>query len=151
MVATCEHPGEILREEFLLLLGISNYLLAKEIGVPAQRISDYQQLGFIKLLSAVSDPALLSDFMHDTLGCLIEPDRKSPWLLMETLETLLQESGNVVRAAERLGIHRNTLHQRIQRIEKLTGYPVSHPQFHLNASVALAIWRMSQNHLREQP
>ena len=118
---------------------------------PAQRISDYQQLGFIKLLSAVGDPGLLSDFMHDTLGCLIEPDRKSPWLLMETLETLLQESGNVVRAAERLGIHRNTLHQRIQRIEKLTRYPVSHPQFHLNASVALAIWRMSQNHLREQP
>ena len=118
---------------------------------PAQRISDYQQLGFIKLLSAVGDPGLLSDFMHDTLGCLIEPDRKSPWLLMETLETLLQESGNVVRAAERLGIHRNTLHQRIQRIEKLTRYPVSHPQFHLNASVALAIWRMLQNHLREQP
>ncbi len=103
---------------------------------PAQRISDYQQLGFIKLLSAVSDPTLLSDFMHDTLGCLIEPDRKSPWLLLETLETLLQESGNVVRAAERLGIHRNTLHQRIQRIEKLTRNPVSHPQFHLNASVA---------------
>ncbi|EEW1783922.1 PucR family transcriptional regulator, partial [Escherichia coli] len=83
------------------------------------------------------------------LGCLIERDRKSPWLLMETLETLLQENGNVVRAAERLGIHRNTLHQRIQRIEKLTSYPISHPQFHLNASVALTIWRMSQNHLRE--
>ena len=116
---------------------------------PAQRITDYQQLGFIKLLSAIGDPALLSDFMHDTLGCLIERDRKSPWLLMETLETLLQENGNVVRAAERLGIHRNTLHQRIQRIEKLTSYPISHPQFHLNASVALTIWRMSQNHLRE--
>jgi sugar diacid utilization regulator len=54
---------------------------------PAQRITDYQQLGFIKLLSAIGDPALLSDFMHDTLGCLIERDRKSPWLLMETLET----------------------------------------------------------------
>ncbi|XWJ89635.1 PucR family transcriptional regulator [Phytobacter ursingii] len=116
---------------------------------PAQRITDYQQLGFIKLLSAIGDPALLSDFMHDTLVCLIERDRKSPWLLMETLETLLQENGNVVRAAERLGIHRNTLHQRIQRIEKLTSYPISHPQFHLNASVALTIWRMSQNHLRE--
>jgi sugar diacid utilization regulator len=43
---------------------------------PAQRITDYQQLGFIKLLSAIGDPALLSDFMHDTLGCLIERDRK---------------------------------------------------------------------------
>ena len=96
---------------------------------PTQRISDYQQLGFIKLLSAVSDPALLNDFMHDTLGCLIEPGRKAPWLLLETLETLLQENGNVVRAADRLGLHRNTLHQRIQRIEKLTGYPVSHLSF----------------------
>jgi addiction module HigA family antidote len=34
------HPGEILREEFLLPMGISNYRLAKEIGVPAQRIGE---------------------------------------------------------------------------------------------------------------
>lgn len=32
------HPGEILDEEFLKPLGISKYRLAKEIGVPAQRI-----------------------------------------------------------------------------------------------------------------
>jgi len=34
------HPGEILREEFLKPMGISNYRLAKEIGVPAQRIGE---------------------------------------------------------------------------------------------------------------
>lgn len=34
------HPGEILREEYLLPLGISNYRLAKEINVPAQRIGE---------------------------------------------------------------------------------------------------------------
>lgn len=34
------HPGELLREEFLLPLGISNYRLAKEIDVPAQRIGE---------------------------------------------------------------------------------------------------------------
>ena len=32
-------PGEILLEEFLKPMGISQYRLAKEIGVPAQRIS----------------------------------------------------------------------------------------------------------------
>lgn len=32
-------PGELLQEEFLLPMGISQYRLAKEIGVPAQRIS----------------------------------------------------------------------------------------------------------------
>lgn len=31
-------PGELLAEEFLKPLGISQYRLAKEIGVPAQRI-----------------------------------------------------------------------------------------------------------------
>ncbi|MDR0703191.1 MAG: HigA family addiction module antidote protein [Azoarcus sp.] len=34
------HPGEILREEFLVPMGISQYRLAKEIGVPAQRIGE---------------------------------------------------------------------------------------------------------------
>ena len=32
-------PGELLREEFLMPMGLSQYRLAKEIGVPAQRIS----------------------------------------------------------------------------------------------------------------
>src|SRR5512146_114191 len=31
-------PGELLHHEFLVPLGISQYRLAKEIGVPAQRI-----------------------------------------------------------------------------------------------------------------
>ena len=33
-------PGELLLEEFLRPMGISQYRLAKEIGVPAQRIGD---------------------------------------------------------------------------------------------------------------
>ncbi len=33
-------PGEVLLEEFLKPMGISQYRLAKEIGVPAQRIGE---------------------------------------------------------------------------------------------------------------
>jgi addiction module HigA family antidote len=33
------HPGEILREDFLNELGLSEYRLAKDIGVPALRIN----------------------------------------------------------------------------------------------------------------
>jgi len=33
-------PGELLAEEFLEPLGITQYRLAKEIGVPAQRVGD---------------------------------------------------------------------------------------------------------------
>jgi len=34
------HPGEVLREEFLIPLGMSARQLAEAIGVPANRISD---------------------------------------------------------------------------------------------------------------
>jgi antitoxin HigA-1 len=34
------HPGEVLEEEFLKPLAISQYRLAKEIGVPSQAIND---------------------------------------------------------------------------------------------------------------
>jgi len=34
------HPGEILLEEFLKPMGISQYRLAKDIGVPARRINE---------------------------------------------------------------------------------------------------------------
>ena len=34
------HPGEILRQEFLAPLGMSQVALAKHIGVPAQRVNE---------------------------------------------------------------------------------------------------------------
>lgn len=34
------HPGEVLNEEFLKPMGISQYRIAKEIGVPARRINE---------------------------------------------------------------------------------------------------------------
>ena len=33
-------PGKLLREEFLLPMGLSQYRLAKEIDVPAQRVGE---------------------------------------------------------------------------------------------------------------
>ena len=34
------HPGEVLREDFLLPLGLSEYRLAQDIGVPPRRINE---------------------------------------------------------------------------------------------------------------
>lgn len=34
------HPGEILNEEFLQPLGVSQYRLAKDVSVPARRINE---------------------------------------------------------------------------------------------------------------
>ncbi|MFJ3260056.1 PucR family transcriptional regulator [Pseudomonas sp. NPDC086581] len=104
---------------------------------------DYRELGVLRLLRAIPDRAVVEQFVKDTLGPLNDPGRKQPHLLIETLDALVQEGGNALRAAQRLGIHRNTLNQRIVRIEALSGQSLDDAQFRLNTSVALLIWRMS--------
>lgn len=34
------HPGEVLQEEFLKPLGVSQYRLAKDVSVPARRVNE---------------------------------------------------------------------------------------------------------------
>ncbi len=34
------HPGEVLREDFILPLGLSEYRLAHDIGVPPRRVNE---------------------------------------------------------------------------------------------------------------
>lgn len=115
---------------------------------PDKGICDFSALGVLQLLTAIPDQELVNRFMKETLGPLFAANRKHPALLIDTLEAILQENGNVIKAAERLGIHRNTLNQRLQRIERQSDHRVNDPQWRLNASVALLIWRMS--HAQQQ-
>lgn len=59
------HPGEVLKEEFLIPMGISQYRLAKEIGVPESRISAICQ----GKRAVVADTAIrLARFFGTTAG-----------------------------------------------------------------------------------
>ncbi|MFL6437057.1 MAG: HigA family addiction module antitoxin [Terriglobales bacterium] len=40
MPANAVHPGEILREEFMVPLGLTSYRLAKDLNVPLPRVND---------------------------------------------------------------------------------------------------------------
>ena len=39
------HPGEVLREEYLVALGLSARALAKELGVPPNRLTETRASG----------------------------------------------------------------------------------------------------------
>ena len=62
----------------------------------------------------------------------------------------MQTNGHLVAAAQRLGVHRNTLNYRMQQIESLTGLDLDHAPHRLNIAVALMIWRLS-SHPSSQP
>ena len=111
---------------------------------PASGFCDFSELGVLRLLQGIGDRSVIDHFVKQTLGPLIEPSRKQPFTLLETLDALLQENGNALKAASRLAIHRNTINQRIQRIEQQSGKSLDDPLFRMNASVALLVWRMTE-------
>lgn len=111
---------------------------------PANGFCDFSELGVLRLLQGIVDRSLIDDFVAQTLGPLIAPGRKHPNTLVHTLDALLKENGNGLKAAQRLGLHRNTINQRIQRIEQLSGQSLDDPLFRMNASVAMLVWRMTE-------
>ena len=116
---------------------------------PATGFCDFSELGVLRLLQGIVDRSLIDDFVAETLGPLIAPGRKHPHVLVHTLDALLKENGNGLKAAQRLGLHRNTINQRIQRIEQLSGQSLDDPLFRMNASVAMLVWRMSEAQCKE--
>ena len=122
---------------------------ARQALVVARRFGEhagvcvYDELGVLKLLSAVRDRGLLDQFLHERLGPLLRHDQRHGPSLMPTLQAWFLDNGNLVAAALRLAVHRNTLTHRVQRIEALCGLSLDNPNDRLDIGVALMIWRLS--------
>lgn len=108
-------------------------------------VCSFNELGALELLRAIRDRSLLDQFVDKILGPIISDDARHEPVLMPTLEAWFHENGNLALAAQRLGVHRNTLSYRTQRIETLTGSSFSNPHDRLNISIALLIWRLSSS------
>ncbi|WP_431702363.1 PucR family transcriptional regulator [Pseudomonas sp. BR20] len=122
---------------------------ARQALTAARRFSEraglcvYDELGVLKLLSGVRDRALLDQFLNERLGPLLRHDLHHGPSLMPTLEAWFHENGNLVAAAQRLAVHRNTLTHRVQRIEALCGLTLDNAYDRLDIGIALMIWRLS--------
>ena len=62
------HPGEILLEEFLKPMGISQYRLAKDISVPARRINERDSFSWSALGYRLSRDEHPSSIGQNQLG-----------------------------------------------------------------------------------
>ena len=79
------------------------------------RVYCLDELGMPALVG-IADERTKSDLARHLLGPLdLEPE------LLETLETLFEEDCSTTNTAARLGVHRNTLGYRLEKIASLTG------------------------------
>lgn len=104
---------------------------------PVVSCDSLDDLGLYRLFYPLwGDPAV-EQFRSALLGKLEEYDRRRGSQLIETLDAYLSLGGALSEAADRLGIHRNTLSYRLQRIGELTGRDLASPRDRLLLRVAL--------------
>ncbi|WP_306544744.1 PucR family transcriptional regulator [Malikia spinosa] len=139
--ACCPQPTELARG-----LGQARQALMAAQSFPERLgLCCFEELGVLELLVAIRDRSLLDRFVNTTLGPLLQHDLGHHAVLTQTLEAWMQANGNLVAAAQGLGVHRNTLNYRMQQIKTLTGLDLDDAQHRLNIAVALMIWRLSSH------
>nr|BFE72850.1 hypothetical protein GCM10020092_061510 [Actinoplanes digitatis] len=99
------------------------------------------ELGFVGLL--VGAERDVPAFVADTVGPLLDYDRRRGTALVRTLESYFDAGANAVRAAEVLHIHVNTVTQRIARITQVLGDGWQQPERGLELRLALRLHRLA--------
>ena len=91
------------------------------IGVQGQIVGQ-DELAIYSTLFETHDQTSLADFLEATIGPLLAHDRKRDSELAATLLAYFDSNQNAKTTAQRLGIHVNTVRQRLATIEDLLGH-----------------------------
>ncbi|MGW0652900.1 PucR family transcriptional regulator, partial [Streptomyces umbrinus] len=85
----------------------------------------------------VSQPELAGRLVSDVFGSLLELEPADRAVLLETLDVWLACEGSAGRAAGRLYCHRNTVFNRLRRLEQLTSRSLARPRDLIEMTLAL--------------
>jgi sugar diacid utilization regulator len=95
------------------------------------------------LLPAMSeDPDELRRFYAETIEPLVAYDEQYETDLVATLETYLDQDGNVANTAGRLFTHRHTIRYRLERVRELSGHDVGSSDGRERLSLGLKAMRV---------
>lgn len=97
----------------------------------------YENLGLLKLCIDTSYPEYILQYIQNNLKPVIDYDRQNNSDLIKTLDILVKTNFNVTHAAQLLYVHRNTMIQRIGRLQNLLGVDFEDYKVRMELSVAL--------------
>ena len=111
------------------------------IGVQGQIVGQ-DELAIYSTLFETHDRASLNNFLEATIGPLLAHDRKRGSDLAATLLAWFDSNQNAKTTAQRMGIHVNTVRQRLATVEDLLG-AWGQASRALEIHVALRLWSLS--------
>ncbi|WP_221075666.1 PucR family transcriptional regulator [Agarivorans aestuarii] len=100
-------------------------------------IVHYLDLGVSRVFAAIEDPQILLNFCCDKLGPLFHCQEPSLITLKHTLRCYFDNLASLRQTAKELNIHRNTLSNRLAKVQTLTGCDLEQAQQRLELQNAL--------------
>jgi sugar diacid utilization regulator len=102
-------------------------LLAVNVGeAEGRELISFEETGAYRLLlpAMSEDPGELERFYEETVAPLVAYDEQYETDLLATVESFLENDGNVTPTAERLFTHRHTIRYRLERVRELSGHDI---------------------------
>jgi len=105
-------------------------------------ITHFNDLGVYRYLYKIARMDDLSDIYQDQIACIANYDQRKGTDLLATLETYLECAGNLTKTSTRLFVHRNTLIQRLERLQSLCNIDLQDRSNWLTLQVAIKVYKL---------
>jgi GAF domain-containing protein len=105
-------------------------------------VTHFNDLGVYRYLYKIAHMDDLRDVYQDQIARIDSYDRRKNTDLLDTLETYLECAGNLTKTSERLYVHRNTLIQRLERLQSLCEIDLQERSNWLTLQVAIKVYKL---------
>ncbi|GLR78770.1 helix-turn-helix domain-containing protein (plasmid) [Azospirillum oryzae] len=109
--------------------------IADEFGRPG--VLDARQFGPLPMLLAAANTHEVRGYVADSIGALVEYDRRHGTPYLETLSAYLKTGCRTKACSDQLGVHVTTLRYRLTRITELFGIDVESPERRFSVELAI--------------
>jgi GAF domain-containing protein/sugar diacid utilization regulator len=108
-------------------------------------VTHFNDLGVYRYLYKIARMDDLRDMYQDQVARIASYDRRKGTDLLDTLETYLECAGNLTKTSNRLFVHRNTLIQRLERLQSLCEIDLQERSNWLTLQVAIKVYKLRSN------
>ncbi|GAC1303778.1 MAG: hypothetical protein NVSMB27_43170 [Ktedonobacteraceae bacterium] len=108
-------------------------------------VTHFNDLGVYRYLYKIARMDDLRDMYQDQVARIASYDRRKGTDLLDTLETYLECAGNLTKTSNRLFVHRNTLIQRLERLQSLCDIDLQERGNWLTLQVAIKVYKLRSN------
>lgn len=109
--------------------------IAEEFGRPG--VLDARQFGPLPMLLAAANTHEVRGYVADSIGALVEYDRRHGTPYLETLSAYLKTGCRTKACSDQLGVHVTTVRYRLTRIFELFGIDVESPERRFSVELAI--------------